>query len=1380
MARVTGPSRTELDARGDEFAARVTRAIRTTLRTVAPTTYVVDDLVRIQTVWRSVVKNSLAPHLRKQWDAAVLGVRGQLEKIAARDRETLLAAGFEIPKVSNPLAETFMSEATNRLVAIGDVVWYTARGEMLTGLQLGEGVAELRERVKASVNVSSKRAEVIARTEVNSAMNNGAYQQMKVLDVPTTKEWIATSDSRTRESHEEVDGEEIAGDAKFMVGGYPMDHPHDLNGPPSETISCRCTLAWEIDDDDDYWDGVAYVAALVSAGDFDEAKHKRDNKGRFAKKAGSGAPKVGKKLKVTHGIVHKKHEPGTIIAVSGSDSKRVVWDGNKYLLQEKQANGGWVTTNTAIKSKAYVEIGKFDDDWREPSDNDEDKINVDPGITAPTKGLKPGMTIKKPGQNKAVNAPGASLKITHGLVHSKHEPGDVIAENGTGDKRVIWDGSEYRLQRKTDDGNWTTDKSVKKSKAYVEINAYDSDWREPNQVEAVPSAPAPSSQPGVVKTTPSPTPAPSLPPSVTAPNAVISEVTPTDGYAKVGVNIPSNNKFKDPDGNEWLLNSYPNANLAKSRVFGAHLYSTLGIKTAQTDLVKLDEKNFPKIAKRVGTREFAVKGITDPSELDNTISFDSQLRKQLWDGFAMDLWLGNRDVAAYDNITVDQDNNLIRGLDGIFGANSTFSEEITEDDMNQMLSPYQGTTGGYATPEAKPSAFVSMPSSHIIEGTRKIASLSSEDIDKLVEDMGFGPVTSANLALKLKSRRASLIKLVENTYGAPVSSLPTTPQAVSQVGPTANVPTVSAPALATPEPSSSGLDLLTMDGLTKVKPYKNGGIFKNASGSEYFVKPVPSVSHMNNQQLAANLYLFTDAKAETPIFVELDKEKLKTSVNTNIAVQTEYDSSGQSITEAIKSNPKTRQQVYESFAIDAWLGNWDVVGLGYENLTVDKNGDVKRTNLGGSLLYRANGEPKGNAFGDTVSEIDLLRDPHKNPSSAKIFADVTDDDIRAGVAKIESISPTTIDFLVDQSGVTGEDAKLLKQKLKARRQDLINKYGSDAPKPAQPDGPAASTQPTATNALGGTTKTYTAAQKAKVKTIFEKHDAKWFNSTHTIYNAAHEVSTTHPDLTMADALDIMDQSLKKKTGNPFRTKVEKWLKTKVGKDHALFKGGSASLGGTAPKTPGTTAQAPSLSTGSGYQQLSKPTASALQNQMNQATPPPWTANQRQSLTTYTGGSYSTINKCARGTAPCDPTTKKTLDEIKSAMKPSTANVRLYRATNANSFGIASGDDFEALVGKTISDNGVISTSITKIGWSGKVLLDIEVPKGTHMAWVQPISYHPSENEMVLAPGTHFEVVSYEKVVGSYDTQYKVKLRVIPGSDTRSRELKEQQKELVSA
>ena len=572
---------------------------------------------------------------------------------------------------------------------------------------------------------------------------------------------------------------------------------------------------------------------------------------------------------------------------------------------------------------------------------------------------------------------------------------------------------------------------------------------------------------------------------------------------------------------------------------------------------------------------------------------------------------------------------------------------------------------------------------------------------------------------------------------------------------------------------------------TKQMGYKKGGVFKDKYGDRYVIQPTQTESHAKNQLLASKLYAYSAIGVHHVNLVKTDPSKLDSP--SGIGVQTSYKPGEMSLIDAMKTNLATQQQVNRNFAFDAWLGNWDVVGLGYENLTVAKNGAVRRSNLGGSLLYRANGEPKGNAFGDTVTEIDTLRDPHKNPSAAKIFADVTDDDIRAGVAKIEKITPDDIDYLVSQAGFTGKEADLLSSKLQARRADLINKYGSNAPKPAQPSAPASSTLPTATSALGGTTKTYTALQKAKVQAIFNKHGVKWHNKTNAIYDAAHEVSTTHPDLTMSDALNIMDQSLKKKTGNPFRTKVESWLKTPAGKKYALAKGGSAGLGGTAPKTPPsavTPSPGTSSSSGNGqYRQMSKSDASMMQEQMNKATPPPWTNEQHDALRYYTGGAYTTINKCARGTAPCDPTTKETLNNIMAGMKPSTSNILLYRATNPQSFGLASGTEFESLVGKTISDNGVISTSITKIGWSGKVKLEIEVPKGSNMAWVQPISLHPGENEMVLAPGTHFEVVSYtqhsDKFAGNFDS-YTVRLRVIPGSDTRSRELKKKQKGLVSA
>ena len=52
------------------------------------------------------------------------------------------------------------------------------------------------------------------------------------------------------------------------------------------------------------------------------------------------------------------------------------------------------------------------------------------------------------------------------------------------------------------------------------------------------------------------------------------------------------------------------------------------------------------------------------------------------------------------------------------------------------------------------------------------------------------------------------------------------------------------------------------------------------------------------------------------------------------------------------------EQLRKSFAVDILLGNWDVVGLGADNILVDKNGIAWRIDNGGSLGFRAQGQRK--------------------------------------------------------------------------------------------------------------------------------------------------------------------------------------------------------------------------------------------------------------------------------------------------------------------------------------------------------------------------------------------------------------------------------------
>lgn len=94
--------------------------------------------------------------------------------------------------------------------------------------------------------LNKSRAVVIARTELISSSNFGALQGAKATRLKLDKFWIATNDSRTRDTHRHVNGQTVDIDAPFKVGGYLMGHPGDgsLGAPAKELVLCRCAVAF--------------------------------------------------------------------------------------------------------------------------------------------------------------------------------------------------------------------------------------------------------------------------------------------------------------------------------------------------------------------------------------------------------------------------------------------------------------------------------------------------------------------------------------------------------------------------------------------------------------------------------------------------------------------------------------------------------------------------------------------------------------------------------------------------------------------------------------------------------------------------------------------------------------------------------------------------------------------------------------------------------------------------------------------------------------------------------------------------------------------------------------------------------------------------------
>lgn len=111
----------------------------------------------------------------------------------------------------------------------------------------GEGSEAIARRLNSEwPEISRMRARRIGRTEVIRASNHGSITGARQVQVETglalRKEWIETFDGRTRDSHF-IEGT-VGLEEPFDVGGYPAMYPGDASLPASESVNCRCTVAY--------------------------------------------------------------------------------------------------------------------------------------------------------------------------------------------------------------------------------------------------------------------------------------------------------------------------------------------------------------------------------------------------------------------------------------------------------------------------------------------------------------------------------------------------------------------------------------------------------------------------------------------------------------------------------------------------------------------------------------------------------------------------------------------------------------------------------------------------------------------------------------------------------------------------------------------------------------------------------------------------------------------------------------------------------------------------------------------------------------------------------------------------------------------------------
>ena len=85
----------------------------------------------------------------------------------------------------------------------------------------------------------------LIRTEGTNIANYATMQSAQSIFPASQlkKEWIASFDDRTRDTHADADGQIVMQADPFLVGGEQLQYPGDPAGSSTNVINCRCSVA---------------------------------------------------------------------------------------------------------------------------------------------------------------------------------------------------------------------------------------------------------------------------------------------------------------------------------------------------------------------------------------------------------------------------------------------------------------------------------------------------------------------------------------------------------------------------------------------------------------------------------------------------------------------------------------------------------------------------------------------------------------------------------------------------------------------------------------------------------------------------------------------------------------------------------------------------------------------------------------------------------------------------------------------------------------------------------------------------------------------------------------------------------------------------------
>lgn len=130
----------------------------------------------------------------------------------------------------------------------------TIASEISRGIASSMMYAEIARNIRQYGGVSMSKALTIARTEghrITEQARDKARHKAKEAGADVVKQWDSTLDSRTRPTHEKLDGQIRELEEPFEVNGHKAQYPGGF-GIAKEDINCRCVALqrarWALDE----------------------------------------------------------------------------------------------------------------------------------------------------------------------------------------------------------------------------------------------------------------------------------------------------------------------------------------------------------------------------------------------------------------------------------------------------------------------------------------------------------------------------------------------------------------------------------------------------------------------------------------------------------------------------------------------------------------------------------------------------------------------------------------------------------------------------------------------------------------------------------------------------------------------------------------------------------------------------------------------------------------------------------------------------------------------------------------------------------------------------------------------------------------------------